>query len=94
MKLSDDMVISGKKAMGRSYAKINLTLDVVGKRPDGYHSIETIMQTVNLSDIIIVEKYGNDIKITSNKKFLPLNNKNTAYSEDELFFNKMHKNSL
>ena len=89
MKLSDDMVISGKKAMGRSYAKINLTLDVVGKRPDGYHSIETIMQTVNLSDIIIVEKYGNDIKITSNKKFLPLKNKNTAYKAAELFFNEL-----
>jgi 4-diphosphocytidyl-2-C-methyl-D-erythritol kinase len=36
----------------QSYAKINLTLDVLGKRPDGYHELATIMQTINLYDTI------------------------------------------
>ena len=36
----------------RAYAKINLTLDVLGKRPDGYHSLLTVMQTVDLHDTL------------------------------------------
>ncbi|GCE06181.1 4-(cytidine 5'-diphospho)-2-C-methyl-D-erythritol kinase [Dictyobacter aurantiacus] len=36
----------------RSYAKINLTLDVLGKRPDGYHELATIMQTIDLYDTL------------------------------------------
>ena len=35
-------------------AKINLTLEVLGKRPDGYHDIATIMQSVSLSDTVTV----------------------------------------
>ncbi len=38
-----------------AYAKINLYLDVVGKRPDGFHDVETVMHTVSLSDEITVE---------------------------------------
>ena len=38
----------------RAHAKINLTLDVVGKRPDGYHDVEMIMQSVGLWDEIIL----------------------------------------
>ena len=91
MKLSEDIVINGKKAMTRSYAKINLTLDVMGKRTDGYHLIETIMQTVNLSDIIVVQTHNNGIKITTNKKYLPSNNKNIAYKAAELFFNELNE---
>lgn len=40
----------------QSYAKINLYLDVVGKRPDGYHDIETIFQTVSLADRLMFEE--------------------------------------
>jgi 4-diphosphocytidyl-2-C-methyl-D-erythritol kinase len=36
--------------------KINLTLDILGKRPDGYHEVEMIMQAINLSDIVTLEK--------------------------------------
>ena len=46
--LSDEIVITGKRAMARSYAKINLTLDVLGRRENGYHDVEMIMQTVSL----------------------------------------------
>ncbi len=40
----------------RAFAKINLFLDIVGKRTDGYHTLDTVMQSVSLSDELIVEK--------------------------------------
>lgn len=42
-----------------AYAKINLTLDITGKRPDGYHIIDSVMQTVSLYDTVSVEKSDN-----------------------------------
>ena len=37
-------------------AKINLSLAVIGKRPDGYHNLDTVMQTVDISDSIFIKK--------------------------------------
>ncbi len=61
-------------------AKINLTLDALSKRPDGYHELDMVMQTVNLSDAVYIKKmpFG-DIKIVSNLPWLPNNEKNLAY---------------
>jgi 4-diphosphocytidyl-2-C-methyl-D-erythritol kinase len=39
-----------------AYAKLNLTLDVIGRRPDGYHDIESVMQTISLHDLVSVER--------------------------------------
>lgn len=39
-----------------AYAKLNLTLDVIGRRPDGYHEIESVMQTISLHDLVSVER--------------------------------------
>lgn len=91
MKLTEDVIIKGRRAMVRSYAKINLSLDVVGVRQDGYHDIETVMQTINLSDIVLVDRADFGIKVTTNKKYLPTNNKNIAYKASELFFNELGK---
>ena len=44
--------ISGSTLFVRSYAKINLTLDVLGRRADGYHELATVMQTIDLYDTI------------------------------------------
>ncbi len=85
--LHDDIVVTGQRAMARSYAKINLTLDVLGKRPDGYHDVEMIMQTVSLYDMIIVDKCDEGIEITTNLKFLPINENNIAYKAANEFFN-------
>lgn len=86
--LSDDIVITGNRAIARSYAKINLTLDVLGRRADGYHDVEMIMQTVSLFDLIIIDKTYSNISISTNLKYLPNNDKNIAYKAAKLFFEK------
>lgn len=49
-------------------AKINLTLDVVGRRPNGYHDLEMIMQTIDIYDKITISQTGaKDIQLTMNK---------------------------
>lgn len=88
MKIADETVIIGKRAMTRSYAKINLTLDVLGRMENGYHSIETIMQTVGLFDLIITDAAERGIKVSTNLKYLPNNYKNIAYKAAELFFSE------
>ena len=86
--LSDDIVITGNRVIARSYAKINLTLDVIGKRPNGYHDVKMIMQTVSLFDLIIVDKTYSGITISTNLKYLPTNEKNIAYKAAQIFFKK------
>ena len=83
---SGDIIITGDRAIARSYAKINLTLDVLSKREDGYHDVEMIMQTVSLFDLIYIDKTDCDITISTNLYFLPTNEKNIAYKAAELFF--------
>ncbi|HEV2012750.1 MAG TPA: 4-(cytidine 5'-diphospho)-2-C-methyl-D-erythritol kinase [Candidatus Dormibacteraeota bacterium] len=39
-----------------AYAKLNLTLDVLGRRPNGYHDIDSVMQTISLHDLILIER--------------------------------------
>ncbi|WP_352399977.1 4-(cytidine 5'-diphospho)-2-C-methyl-D-erythritol kinase [Anaerotignum sp.] len=73
----------------KARAKINLTLDVTGKREDGYHLIKTIMQTVSLYDGIYMKRIRkNDIIIKSNLTWLPTDNRNLAYRAAELMKSK------
>ena len=48
----------------RSYAKINLYLDVINRRRDGYHNIETIFQTVTLADELTFEERAQRVSMT------------------------------
>lgn len=66
-------------------AKINLALDVLRKREDGYHDLCMIMQTVSLYDEIDIER-DFTISIDSNKKDIPLDNRNLAWKAAEAFF--------
>ena len=60
-------------------AKLNLTLDVLGKRPDGYHDLKMVMQSVALSDNLTVETgTGEDLRVRTDLSFLPNNEKNLA----------------
>ena len=53
------------KVTVKAPAKINLTLDIIGKRPDGYHDVAMVMQTVSLYDTVTVENGDNGDEIKS-----------------------------
>lgn len=77
----------------KSRAKINLSIDVLGKREDGYHLVEMIMQTIDLYDIIkIKELCTDDIIIKSNSKDVPLDNNNIVYKAIKLLQDKFNIN--
>jgi len=66
-------------------AKINLTLDVLYKRPDNYHEIEMVMTTVDLADRIELTELDADvIKIESENRFVPNDERNLAYRAAKL----------
>ncbi|WP_055669365.1 4-(cytidine 5'-diphospho)-2-C-methyl-D-erythritol kinase [Desnuesiella massiliensis] len=72
----------------KAYAKINIALDVIGKREDGYHLLKMIMQTIDIYDLIGIEKAPQNIVLSCNKGFIPTDNRNLAYKAAELFINK------
>ncbi|OOM12024.1 4-(cytidine 5'-diphospho)-2-C-methyl-D-erythritol kinase [Clostridium saccharobutylicum] len=69
----------------KAYAKINIALDVVGKRDDGYHLLKMIMQTIDLYDIIDIEKIQSGIEMKCNKHYVPTDERNLAYKAAKLF---------
>lgn len=63
-----------------AYAKINLGLDVIGKRPDGYHEVRMIMQTIKICDeVTLTRKKEPGIRLEMNPAILPVNAENLAY---------------
>ena len=67
----------------KAYAKLNLALEVKAKRPDGYHELDTIMQSISLHDIVSIEKNG-AISVSMDKGEVE-EKSNTAYKAAELF---------
>ena len=64
----------------KAYAKINLGLDVLRRREDGYHDVRMIMQNVSLYDKLTLKKISKDeIQLSSNVGALPNNEKNLVY---------------
>lgn len=73
----------------KSRAKINLVLDVLKKREDGYHDLKMIMQTLSLCDNIYMSKIEqNKIIINTNHFYLPTDDKNIVYKTIDLLKNK------
>ncbi|WP_099205489.1 4-(cytidine 5'-diphospho)-2-C-methyl-D-erythritol kinase [Scatolibacter rhodanostii] len=71
----------------KAYAKINLTLDISGKRADGYHNIESVMQSISLADTLeIRENNLGKIYLSSNVASLPTDESNTAFKAAKLFY--------
>lgn len=67
-------------------AKINLSLDVTGRRDDGYHEVRMVMQTVRLCDIVRIRKIsGTDIVLKNSLSYLPAGKGNLAYDAAVLF---------
>ena len=72
-------------------AKINLGLDVTGKRPDGYHELRMVMQMINLYDKIEITKINQpEIIVETNLSFLPVNENNIVYKAAQLLMDKFH----
>ncbi len=68
-------------------AKINLFLDIIGRLDNGYHSLFMVMQSIDLADIVTVEKCDESgIFLTCSEKSLPTDRKNIAYKAAEIFF--------
>ena len=63
----------------RSYAKINLALDVLFKRGDGYHELRTIYQTISLHDLIRITKASGSIEIDCDDPRVPCDETNLAH---------------
>ena len=60
-------------------AKLNLTLDILGKREDGYHEMKMVMQSVSLTDTITLEREkGEGMELSTNLGFLPVDGRNLA----------------
>ena len=72
----------------KSPAKLNLYLDVLRKRPDGFHDIDTIFEKIALFDIITIKPLGKGIKVTSDNPALPTGKKNLAYKAARILFEK------
>jgi len=77
----DEIVIKAR-------AKINLSLDVLNKRPDGYHNVEMIMQQVSLYDEVYIKKIEKGIVLKTSCSFLPTDESNIAYKAAQVMLDK------
>ena len=69
-----------------AFAKINLTLDVLGKRPDGYHDIQSVMQTISIRDDVEVEVgTAKPWTLSCDKEDVPQDSSNLAWKAAEMF---------
>lgn len=70
----------------KAYGKINLGIDVLRKREDGYHDVSMIMQTVDLYDSLSIEKSNlKSISLNSNSSFMPTDHNNIVHKATDLF---------
>lgn len=67
-----------------SFAKINWTLEILGKRPDGYHEVRTLLQTVSVADELTFELTGQGIAVDCDHPEVPYDETNLAYRAAKL----------
>lgn len=80
-----------EKVQLKSRAKINLALDVLRKRPDGYHEVKMIMQQIDLHDHIeLIPRDDSRIQIITDCQFIPLDSGNIAYRAAEIIKERFH----
>ena len=69
----------------RAMAKINLGLDVLGERPDGYHEVRMVMQTISVYDVLELKKRKESgIALETNLPYIPTDRRNLVYRAAEL----------
>lgn len=75
-----------------AYAKLNLTLDILGKRDDGYHEIESVMQQITLCDDVEIDlETGEDWKIECDWEEIPTDSENLAWKAAGVFYRAIGK---
>lgn len=79
-----------KKLQLKAYAKINLGLDVLGKLPNGYHTVKMIMQSVGIYDVLTFEETDSDIVVTTNEQELPTDENNLIHKAAKIMFDTYH----
>jgi 4-diphosphocytidyl-2-C-methyl-D-erythritol kinase len=77
-----------KELVLKSPAKINLGLQVLGKRSDGYHEVRTILQEIELHDLLYLSRIEEGIQLQCNHPRLPLNEQNLAFKAARLIKEK------
>lgn len=79
------------KLLVKAPAKINLALDVLHKRPDGFHEVEMIMTTIDLADRVELELLHEDkIHILSHNRYVPDDQRNLAFQAAQLLKDRFH----
>ena len=75
----------------RAMAKINLALDVLGRRPDGYHDVRMIMQTISMYDALDIQiKKEPGIELSTNLPYVPADSRNLAYKAADLLMQEFY----
>ena len=76
----------------KARAKVNLGLDVVRRREDGYHEVRMIMQSIGIYDVVTMRKINdNSIILKTNVSYLPTNENNLIYKAIKLLFDEFDK---
>src|SRR5882757_5346257 len=69
----------------KSPCKVNLLLNILGRRPDGFHELETVMQPVNFCDELAFERGGSGLRLSCSDKTLPVDSRNLVFRAAENF---------
>ncbi|MEO5803153.1 MAG: 4-(cytidine 5'-diphospho)-2-C-methyl-D-erythritol kinase [Verrucomicrobiota bacterium] len=69
----------------KSHCKVNFLLNILGKRPDGFHELETLMHPVPLHDVLKFERGGSGIQLTCSDPTLPTDSTNLVYRAADAF---------
>lgn len=72
----------------RSYAKINLHLQIIGRRADGFHELRTLFQTIGLHDLLRLETADDGISLTVLEGSVPDDSRNLAFQAAEAYFER------
>ena len=75
----------------RAMAKINLGLDIIGKREDGYHEVRMIMQTIRMYDVLEIRKKSSPgIFLSTNLPYIPCDERNLVYKAAKILIDEFH----